>query len=331
VFDHVQRLTDGRGIFEHALYNEPRPEHGYCLDDAARALVVICREPNPSPQHHLLARVYLDFTLDAVADDGACHNRMSTDGSWSDVPDVGDWWGRALWALGTASVHGPTQEMRAAALAGFRKAATRRSPHLRAVVFAALGAGELLLSDPDEVSARVVLRDVLSAIGSVGPRSVWPWPEARLSYGNGAIVEALLLAGAALPDPAALRGGLLLLDFLLSIESRCGHLSVTPVGGRGPGEIGPVFDQQPIEVSSLADACARAYALTGDDRWLAGVRMAWAWFLGDNDSGTPMFDAVTGGGFDGLESDGANLNQGAESTLAVLSTAQHAQRLSPVI
>jgi hypothetical protein len=40
-----------------------------------------------------------------------------------------------------------------------------------------------------------------------------------------------------------------------------------------------------------------------------------------------MFDPRTGGGFDGLERFGANQNQGAESTLAMLSTAQHAQRL----
>jgi hypothetical protein len=40
-----------------------------------------------------------------------------------------------------------------------------------------------------------------------------------------------------------------------------------------------------------------------------------------------MVDLKTGAGFDGLERAGHNLNQGAESTLAALSTAQHAQRL----
>ena len=40
-----------------------------------------------------------------------------------------------------------------------------------------------------------------------------------------------------------------------------------------------------------------------------------------------MFDPVTGGGYDGLTREGRNLNQGAESTLAMLSTAQHARRL----
>jgi len=42
-----------------------------------------------------------------------------------------------------------------------------------------------------------------------------------------------------------------------------------------------------------------------------------------------MFDAVTGAGFDGLERGAANQNQGAESTLAWLSTRQIA--LMPVL
>jgi hypothetical protein len=43
-----------------------------------------------------------------------------------------------------------------------------------------------------------------------------------------------------------------------------------------------------------------------------------------------MWDPETGGGFDGLLAAGVNLNQGAESTLAVISTMQHARRLSSV-
>ncbi len=38
-----------------------------------------------------------------------------------------------------------------------------------------------------------------------------------------------------------------------------------------------------------------------------------------------MWDPTTGGAFDGLEEHGANLNQGTESTLALLATLQHAQ------
>jgi hypothetical protein len=326
VYDHLIRLTDDRGVFEHARYDEPRQNHGYCVDDVARALVVVAREPNPGPDLVGLVRRYLEFTRSALDAIGRSHNRMGRDGSWLDAPGLGDWWGRAIWGLGSSSASSSDPASRAAALSGFRMAAQQRSPHIRALAFAALGAGEILLDQPAEWAARRLLTDAVTAIGVDRRDPAWPWPEARLSYSNASIAEALLIAGQALPDPVVASRGLHLLDFLLRTETRDGHLSVTPVGGRGRFDETPAFDQQPIEVAALADACARAFAMTADDRWRSGVRMAWAWFLGDNDTSIPMVDPQTGGGFDGLHREGRNLNQGAESTLAALSTAQQARR-----
>jgi hypothetical protein len=322
VFDHLYRMSDRRGLFEHARHAQPRPEHGYCVDDAARGLAVVCREPYPTPKLQALGRVYLEFTVSAVQPDGSCHNRMNVAGAWTDQPSVGDWWGRALLGLGVAAVHAPTPAMRGRALLGFRTAACRRSPHLRAMAYAALGAGELLLARPDELAARKLLVDTVAALGATASDASWPWPEPRLGYANGTIAEALLVAGEALMDRAVQARGLYLLQFLLGTEARQGRLSVTPVGGRGPSDSGPGFDQQPIEAAALGAACARAYESTDDTRWLDGLQMSWAWFLGDNDASTPMFDPNTGAGFDGLHRNGRNLNQGAESTLAALATAQ---------
>jgi hypothetical protein len=333
-YTHLIRMTDERGLFEHARYSDPRPEHGYCTDDVARALVITCREPAPSPAVRSLIGQYLDFTIAAIATDGSCHNRLDVSGRWTDRPALGDWWGRALWGLGVASVHAPLPAWRARARSAFQLAASRRPTDLRPLVFAALGAGELLLnpstkSDPAIRPAEAAARDLLlAAVAAMTGRPVdaaWPWPEFRLSYANGALAEALLLAGAALPSAPAHERGLVLLDFLLRTEAGEGHLSVTPVGGRGPGDGNTGLDQQPIEVAALADACARAYRLTGDPRWQAGLVTCWEWFTGANDGGLPMYNPSTGAGFDGLQPDGRNLNQGAESTLAALSTAQHAQ------
>jgi hypothetical protein len=102
------------------------------------------------------------------------------------------------------------------------------------------------------------------------------------------------------------------------------------LGGAAPDDRRPAFDQQPIEVAALADACSRAGALTSDDRWAAGVAQAVDWFLGDNDAQAPMWDPNSGGGYDGLRADGPNLNQGAESTLCLISTLQHGRRLVAV-
>jgi hypothetical protein len=194
------------------------------------------------------------------------------------------------------------------------------------MAFAALGAREVLRIQPAESNARRLLREVTDMI-PMHADTTWPWPEERLRYANAVLPEALLAAGDGLDDPVAVTRGIELLRFLLAVETVDGHLSVTGVGGRRPDEHGPQFDQQPIEVAAIADACARAYELTGDEQWRDAVGTAWAWFLGDNDSGVRMLDPHTGAGYDGLTREGRNENRGAESTLAMLSTYQQARRV----
>ena len=139
--------------------------------------------------------------------------------------------------------------------------------------------------------------------------------------------EALLAAGDSLGDEGMIDRGLAALEALLELETRDGHLSVTGPDGRGPGETGVLFDQQPIEVAAIAAAAERAFALTDDPRWREEVLRARGWFLGDNDVGVPMVDVMTGAGFDGLEAEGRNENRGAESTLAALDAFQRASAL----
>jgi hypothetical protein len=228
--------------------------------------------------------------------------------------------------LGTASSHGDTTRIRRTATERFERAARRRSPWPRAMAFAALGAAEVLATQPGHPAALDLLTDVADGLAAPSSDAAWPWPEPRLTYANAVLPEATIAAGHALGRPALLEQGLALLGWLLEQETRDGHLSVTPVGGRGPGDPKPGFDQQPIEVAAIAEACARAASVDADPRWSAGVVSAVAWFLGDNDAGAVMWDPETGGGYDGLEVEGANRNQGAESTLALIATLQHAHR-----
>ena len=124
-----------------------------------------------------------------------------------------------------------------------------------------------------------------------------------------------------------LRNGLRMLGWLLAGETRNGHLSVVPTEGWGRGEGRPAFDQRPSQVAALADACVRAAAVTGDTTWLTGVEMSVTWLLGDNDAGIPMFDPKTGGCSDVLSRTSRSRNQGAESTLAMISVLQQGRRV----
>ena len=266
------------------------------------------------------------FLLRALDSRGKCRNRLDQNGVWEDSPALDDCWGRTIWGLGTAAFRSDDHIMRESCLDGLERAMRQRSPWPRAMAFAALGAADVLRVEPDNTSARDLLSDAADSMIAPNHQPGWPWPEPRLTYANASLPEAMIAAGSALDRPVLLQRGIELLDWLFARETRNGHLSVTPVGGSGPTDRGPGFDQQPIEVAALADACARAFDVDGRPRWMDGIAAARDWFLGDNDGAVLMWDPRTGGGLDGLQRSGANHNQGTESTLAFLSTMQHARR-----
>ncbi|WP_433687959.1 glycosyltransferase [Micromonospora carbonacea] len=321
-------MSDDTGLFEHARHAIVRREHGYCTDDVARGLVVTSREPDPTPEVLGLAERYLAFLTHAQDTRGAFHNRLGHDRRWTDEPGLGDWWGRALWGLGTAAARSPAPWIREEALVAFGRGATRRAPTPHAMAFAGLGAVEVLRRHPGHADAAALLRAAATTIGAPGADPLWPWPRPRLTYANAALAEVVIAASQLRHDGPPLDDGLRMLTWLRDLQLRDGRLSVVPAGGWEGGALRRRHDQQPIEVAAFADACATAADVTGDPGWEVGVRQAVGWFLGENDVGTRMWDPATGGGYDGLTAHGPNLNQGAESTLALISTLQHARRWS---
>lgn len=325
-FGHVVSMSDEIGMFEHADHAVPRREHGYCTDDMARLLIVAVREPARSQAVRELSRTAYRFLAASQSATGRSRNRRTATGRWVGRHGVDDCWGRSLWAWGTTARSAPEDWMRAGARSYFGHGVKQRSPHPRAMAFAALGAAEILAGDPRHLRARELLVDAVAVIGRPAPDPSWPWPEPRLSYANAALPEALIAAGDALGRAELIDQGVELLRWLLDRETVDGHLSPTPVGGAGRRDGPGRFDQQPIEVAALADACARAGIVTGDVAWRRGVDAAIGWFTGANDVGAVMWDPDTHGGYDGLTPTGPNVNQGAESTLALIATMQHAVR-----
>ncbi|SCG16577.1 hypothetical protein GA0070610_2847 [Micromonospora echinofusca] len=327
-FTHLARLSDDTGLFEHARHAIVRREHGYCTDDVARGLLVASREPEPSAQVLGLAECYLAFLTHAQDGRGAFHNRLGHDRRWTDQPGLGDWWGRALWGLGTAAARNPADWIRTEALVAFSRGAARRSAAPHAMAFAGLGAAEVLRRHPGHAVAGALLDDAAGAVGAADPDPRWPWPQQRLSYASAALAEVVIAAGHLRGNAALLADGLRMLTWLCEVQVRDGRLSVVPVGGWRRDGARPRHDQQPIEVAALADACATAATITGDPAWRIALGRAVGWFLGHNDLGMAMWDPATGGGYDGLTPHGPNFNQGAESTLALISTLQHARQRS---
>jgi hypothetical protein len=326
--DHLLGLNDGFGVFEHARGATPRRRHGYCTDDVARALVIVLRAAPPPPGAAALRRTCIGFLEQAQLADGRFRNRRSAGprGRWRDNGGPDDSIGRALWALGAAAVHAPSRDERDRAYTAFRAGAGYRSAWPRSAAAAALGAVEVMATHPADAAARGLVTHAAGILAARTPRRRgWVWLEPRLAYENARLPDALLACGTALGETSLVEAALAQLDWLISVETRGSHFSFAPVGGWTIGEPRPGFDQQPVEAGAMADACARAYAATADAGYADAVICAAAWFMGRNDAGRALYDPVTRGSGDGLHRDGVNSNQGAESTIALISALQQAR------
>lgn len=319
---HLQRMTDDTSLFEHAIGSLPHRSLGYCTDDAGRGLAVAVRSKETAAEE--LAERWLSFLVQAHEGGGRFRLRMGFDRRWMDDPSSDDACGRAIFGIGVAAAMSPWTHIRREARHLFELVSAFRSGFSRATAHAVIGAADLLVADEHSLSARSMVEDGLESLPRGTDEGHWPWPEPRLAYGNALLPEALIAAGGAVGDDVAVHEGLRLLRWLVDAEMLDGHLSFTPAAGRGPDDVRPAFDQQPIEAGALAEACARAFAVTNDETWLEPIRLCVRWFEGLNDVGVRMFDPETGGSFDGLQHTGVNQNQGAESTIALVATLQHA-------
>ncbi len=145
MFDHLERMSDDRGLFEHAEFTTPRRQHGYCTDDNARMLIVTSRHADTGAANRL-SRLALDFVVAAESIDGRCRNRLNTEGQWTDSPSVEDCWGRSVWGLGHAAAHHDDVTIRQRAIRGFDIAMRQRPRDSRSMAFAVLGASAVLES-----------------------------------------------------------------------------------------------------------------------------------------------------------------------------------------
>jgi len=83
---HFRRMTDTTGILQHARYSIPDYRHGYCLDDNARALLVmnIIYERQKEPEALDFLSTYLSYINYMQNPDGSFRNFLSYDHKFLD-------------------------------------------------------------------------------------------------------------------------------------------------------------------------------------------------------------------------------------------------------
>jgi hypothetical protein len=326
--EHLSRLTDSTGIFQHALFSVPNFSEGYCTDDNARAfiLAMLLDELEEEPQRTRgLATTYVAFLNHAFNQKtGRFRNMMSFDRQWLDESGSEDSHGRAMWALGIAVGRSTHRSFQVLAGQLFARALPAVSDFIapRPWAFTLLGIHEYLRrlsGDRVATQFRDTLTGRLMSLFDKTAEPSWPWFEDKLTYDNAKLSHALILSGHATGQKPVLERGLQSLRWLAEVQtSEHGHFR--PIGCNGFYKRGGPradFDQQPIEAQAMVSACLAAYHATSDSWWQEQAQRAFDWFLGWNDLGLALTSSA-GGCRDALHVDRFNENQGAESTLSYL-------------
>jgi len=340
VLDHLDRMTDSTGLIQHAIYSVPRRESGYTTDDNARALRLAVRLWQDEPSPRMLARVttYLSFLEHARCPVRGFHNFMSYQRGWLDATGTGDCQGQAVRALaevlGSNLPRGHRELAHELIESVLPVLADLRS--LRAQAYVILAWGQLRSRHVRDIELlELVAWSAAKRLVECYQRSVrpdWQWFESRLTYANAVLPQALFVAGQRWPEEGFLEVAEASFDFL--DQATTAEDIFWPIGNCDwypHGEEKALYDQQPVEAITMADAALTAFGLGQEPKYLAAFCRANDWFHGRNSLAEPLTDVEAGACCDGLQPLGVNHNQGAESTLAYLWMVVHNREIQAIV
>jgi hypothetical protein len=265
----------------------------------------------------------LSYLLCSQEADGSFRNFMSYDRVLESAPASNDCTGRAIWALGVTATLAEDEGCRALA----RDMLARAIPHApelgpRGTAQAALGLVSLLVAAPGAAESRVMLDYLVGKLAAWyhgHATDEWRWFEPTLTYDNAILPLALFAAYEVTGERATLRVARESLEFLEEMCFVDGRLQlVGNTGWHSRGGEKASADEQAIDAAAFVLAFGYAFKVTADRHYLRRMREAFAWFLGANRLGVPLYDFATAGCCDGMGVAEVNRNQGAESTICFL-------------
>ncbi len=323
---HIRRLTDDTGIIQHAKFGIPNLKEGYCLDDNARALLMVLMAYKQKKDSWALelSPIYLSYIHYMQNKDGTFRNFLSFNRNYLDEVGSEDAFGRTIWALGYLLGHAPNDAYYQSGRLVFFDAAPNfeKLQSIRGIANTVIGISYYLRSNPGDESMIVQLRNLAGKMirqYNDNTSADWKWFEPVLAYDNGMLPLALLHAAEILNDDKIKETALAAMGFLTEITLKGDYLTI--IGSdewyKKDGKRSR-FSQQPIDAMAMVLMFHQAFHLTGDKEYLKKLFTSFMWFLGENELRLSLFDFETKGCCDGLEHYGVNRNQGAESSLAYL-------------
>ncbi|WP_134090064.1 glycosyltransferase family 4 protein [Olivibacter sp. XZL3] len=325
-FDHIKRLTDRTGIFQHATYGIPNYREGYCLDDNARALLMMLMAHRRSKSDMAITyiAIYLGYIHYAQNPDGTFRNFMAFNRTFLDEVGSEDAFGRTIWALGYALAYSPVDAYYQLARQVFFKAVPHFSQlqSVRGIANTIIGIYHYLKDNPSDEGMMEITRTLATRLlgeYNAHRKEKWHWYETLLAYDNALLPLAMLYAAKITGNSAFRHTAFESLAFLESHTLQKGYLSL--IGNENwyrHTALPSPFSQQPIDAMAMVLLYLEVYNQTQESHYLKLLYRSFMWFLGENDLRVSLYDFETHGCCDGLQADGVNRNQGAESTIAYI-------------
>ena len=322
--EHVIRLTDDTGIVQHAKYGIPNLKKGYCVDDNSRALlmVVMAYRQNKNQDTLKLIPVYLSFIDYMQQGNGDFRNFLSFNRQFLDEYGSEDSFGRTIWALGYLLRFSPNDSFKQMGKDIFLKSVQHFSTlkTIRGAADTIIGIYNYLKSTPNDegmINEMNKLVNIITQAYKEQSAEDWKWFEPVMTYDNAIIPLSLFSAFEITGDNEVFRIAKKSAKFLESKTTK--NEFFVPIGNKGwfkkGGEISE-YDQQPIDVMAMVLLYYQLFYITKEQKYMDKMFNCYLWFHGKNSLRLPLYDHETKGCCDGLEKQGINLNQGAESTLS---------------
>lgn len=324
--DHINRLTDDTGIVRYAKFGVPILKGGYSLDDNARALMMSIMAFNQNKNREALDKVpvYLSFIQFMQRDNGTFRNLLSFGREYLDKMGSEDSFGRTVWALGYMVRFAHSSSYRKFAKSIFNRALPNFENLLtvRGNANAIMGLYHFIKAPKPNTEHIPLLKkmaeNLVNAYNDNCSRE-WDWFEDSLTYDNGILPLALFASYEITDEKYLLSIAERTTDFLESVTMEDGILH--PIGNNRwylKGRRKSVYAQQSADVLSMVLLFYKAFVVTRARDYLRKMFNCYLWYLGQNMIQTSLYDHETKGCSDGIEKEGINLNQDAESTLAYL-------------
>ncbi|PYI49407.1 MAG: glycosyl transferase family 1, partial [Verrucomicrobia bacterium] len=227
--DHLFRMTDNTGIFQHAIFNVPNYREGYCTDDNARAFILTLLLPEMTSRVaqrdvERLASTYLSYLWDAFDQETKrFRNFMGHNREWLEAVGSEDSHARALWAVGMALGRSRNDGHRNLCALLFQRGllVVEQFTSPRAWAFVLLAMQEYLRSFSGD---RIVnqLRDLLTTrlleLFQANSSKEWQWFEPVATYDNAKLSHAMILSGHWTSRGEVFQAGLQSLRWLVEMQ-----------------------------------------------------------------------------------------------------------------